>query len=314
MPTPRVLVGLCLAIVAGACRTGGQPETAEAAAPPPAAAAPSAQADDEPTLAAVDDAKAEDEPDGVPDREAEAEPASEASAAAEGEAEDAKAEDHADKKEPRPILILGDSLAATGFGAVLEKRLDATDGLVCYRKGKSASGLARPDFFDWFAEGKKQVEAREPELVVVIMGGNDGQDLTRRKRSEGKRVRWKTEGWEAEYRRRMDAFLEQISAPKRKILWLGLPTMGITSFERKLKMIRRIQKEAVEASDNATYMDTAPFMSDENGKMLTEARVGGKRKLQSIRSSDRIHFTMPGSQYFADHVYPEVMAALGLDP
>ena len=313
MTTPRVLVGLCLAVLAGACRTGGPPEAAEAAAPPPAAVAPSAQADDEPTLAAVEDAKAEDAAEPVPkeDADPEAEPAAEAEAVAEAEPEE-KPEEEAAKKEPRPILILGDSLAATGFGAVLEKRLDATDGLVCYRKGKSASGLARPDFFDWFAEGKKQVEAREPELVVVIMGGNDGQDLTRRKRSEGKRVRWKTEGWEAEYRRRMDAFLDEISAPDRKILWLGLPTMGITSFERKLKLIRRIQKEAVEATDNATYMDTAPFMSDEDGKMLKEARVGAKRKLQPIRSSDRIHFTMPGSKYFADHVYPEVMAALGL--
>jgi hypothetical protein len=339
MKTHRVL-GLCLAVVVGACRTEGQPETARAAAPPPTEVAPSAQPEDEPTLAAAkpdDDRAREPEPESEP----EPEPAPELAAAPEGadaqdEAEadaadadadapadaeptaeavadaDTKPDDPAADTALRPILILGDSLAATGFGAVLERRLDETDGLVCYRKGKSASGLARPDFFDWFDEGKRQVDEREPELVVVILGGNDGQDLTRRKRSDDKRVRWKTEGWEDEYRRRMDAFIGEISAPGRKILWLGLPTMGITSFERKLELIRRIQKEAVEAADNATYLDTTPFMSDENGKMLTDAPVGDKRKPQPIRASDRIHFTMPGSHYFADHVYPDVLAALGL--
>jgi hypothetical protein len=305
MNSQCVLLWLCVAAVG--CRTEGSAEVADAGgaarAAEAAGAAPEARAEPAPA-----DADGEDpQPDstlaavGSPSEQAEA-------AVAEPEPEPTP--EPAPDPGPHTVLILGDSLAATGFGALLEKKLDATDGIVCHRKGKSASGLARPDFFDWIAEGKKQIDARDPDLVVVILGGNDGQDLCRTKRREGNYVRWKKEGWEEEYRRRMDEVLAEISGPERKVLWLGLPTMGITSFERKLELIRRIQQEAVEATEGATYLDTIPYVSDEDGKMLTEAQVGNRRKPQVIRSEDRIHFTMSGSEYFADKIYPEVLTIL----
>jgi len=231
------------------------------------------------------------------------------------EAEVAKAEPEppALPAEPYKVLILGDSLAATGFGALLERKLDAHPHVVCYREGKSASGLARPDFFDWLEMGKKHAEFRQPDLVVVIMGGNDGQDITRRKNGDGKRANWKSDGWAEEYRARVDAFLAGIAAPGRKVLWLGLPFMGLRSLEEKLTLIRDVQKTAVEAlGDGHSYVDTVPFVTTEDGQMLTLAKVGPRGKNQTIRADDKIHFTMAGSEYFADRVYPEVLDVLGL--
>lgn len=213
---------------------------------------------------------------------------------------------------PFTVLILGDSLAATGFGALLERRLDAHPEVVAYRKGKSSSGLARPDFFDWIDQAKRQVEFRKPDLVIVIMGGNDGQDLTRGPRG-GTRVRWDDERWAAGYRERMDALLAEVTGEDRRVLWLGLPTMGLRSLEKKLILIRDIQEEAVAAlGDKGVYLDTAPFVTDEAGELLTHAKVGKHAKPQQIRAEDRIHFTMSGSEYFADRVYPEVLEALGI--
>jgi len=215
--------------------------------------------------------------------------------------------------EPRRVLILGDSLAATAFGVLLEKRLDDHPQIVCFRKAKSASGLARPDFYDWMEESRRQVQARNPDLVIVIIGGNDGQDLTARKKKGG-RVRWKDPDWEQAYRRRVQEFLVGITAPDRKILWVGLPRMGSHSLERKLNLIRTIQQEAVLGMGGAgVYLDTAPFFTDDNGELLQEARVRGRRRPQAIRADDGIHFTMAGSRYFADRVYPEVLALLDLE-
>jgi hypothetical protein len=214
--------------------------------------------------------------------------------------------------ELKKVLILGDSLVATGFGAILEKQLDAHEGVVCYRRAKSASGLARPDFFDWMGESKRQVELRQPDLVVVVIGGNDGQDLAPLS-GKGKRVRWPSEDWNAAYRGRVDEFLAGVRAPGRKVVWLALPPMGLGSLERKLETIRAIQREAVEAlGGEGTYVDTAPWLADADGKMLTEAVVEGKARKQVIRADDGIHFTMAGSQYFADHVFPEVLGVLGV--
>jgi uncharacterized protein len=303
-----VLVGV-LGWVAPACKADGQPEPAGNDAPVVAEPAASSSA-----AAAPDDAGGDTAPTSANDEATLALAAPDPAIAAE-EVEPV-AEEPAPPvvpDTPQTVLILGDSLAATGFGALLERKLDAHPLIKCHRKGKSASGLARPDFFDWNAEGKRQVELRDPDLVVVIMGGNDGQDLTRPPRGEGKRVAWKDEAWADAYRERMDHFLHELQAPGRKILWLGLPQMGLKSLERKLTIIRDVQQNAVEAlGDDAVYVDTVPLVTDDEGNLLDRAKVGGARKESALRAEDKIHFTMEGSQYFADAVYPQVLQTLGL--
>ncbi len=214
--------------------------------------------------------------------------------------------------EPHRVLILGDSLAATGFGVLLEKALDADPRVVAYRKGKSASGLARPDFFDWVDQARRQIEFREPELVVVILGGNDGQDLTPARWHKA-RARWPSPDWEAGYRKRVDALLDTLIAPGRRVLWLALPRTRTVKFEGKLEVIRRIQREAVQArAPAATYLETTPFLQADDGSLLRTAADHGKQR--PLRADDGIHFTMTGSRYLAERVAPAVLAALGLEP
>ncbi len=220
--------------------------------------------------------------------------------------------------QPYKVLILGDSMAATGFGVLLENKLDKHPHVDAYRKAKSASGLARPDFFDWYDQGPAQVEFRKPDLVIVVMGGNDGQDIPPWKGSN--RVRWDTDAWPGAYRDRVDLFLAKISAPiaredgsevSARILWLGLPQMGLRSLEKKLVLIRQIQQDAVAShGQGAVYLDTTPFLVDAQGGLIETAHVDGKQR--ELRAEDGIHFTMPGSEYFADKVYPEVLGALSL--
>lgn len=234
----------------------------------------------------------------------------------EGKAEEAEPEEPKVvlPEEPYRVLLLGDSMIATGFGALLEDKLDAHPHVVCYRKAKSATGLARPDFYDWFDQAPRQIEFRKPDLVVVIMGGNDGQDIPPWKGS--KRVHWETEAWDGAYRARMDDFLGRLREPVEgeegaRVLWLGLPTMGMRSLEKKLVLIRGIQKEAVDAiGEGGIYLDTAPFLAGEDGKPLKQAEVEGK--VRELRAEDGIHFTMSGAEYFADKVYPEVLGVLEL--
>ena len=306
--TPLLLLALAL----GGCDKSSTPAAAgsdAAAAETPAPAEPEA----EPAEAADDPAPA---PGDEPTLAAAAVDASSLAKADAAEPESEAVEQPSEEPAELPkytVLILGDSLIATGFGALLAKQLDAHPQVTAYRKGKSASGLARPDFFDWMAEAKRQVELRKPDMVVVLMGGNDGQDLTHRNKKAGRRVPWKHENWEASYRERMDSFLAQVSAPERDIVWLGMPTMGLRSLEKKLVTIRGVQKAAVEAHDSATYVDTAPVVSNDDGGMLTHAEVGPKKKRKAIRADDKIHFTMAGSQYFADAMYPKILEALEVE-
>lgn len=211
---------------------------------------------------------------------------------------------------PRSVLLLGDSLIATGFGDYLLARLDAHPEIRASRRARSSTGLARPDFFDWMEVGEEEVKRHQPDVVVVILGGNDGQSLQERR--GGKPIHWGKPEWEDAYRRRIDSFASVIAAPGRKIVWLELPATGRKRFEQKLGLIRGLQREVIGSRADARYVDTRGYFTDAEGKALLHARVEGFRKPMKLRMSDGVHFTIAGGRYFASKVYPEVLGALGL--
>ena len=196
---------------------------------------------------------------------------------------------------PRTVLLLGDSLIVTSFGEYLERFLNEQPGVHAVRRAKSSTGLARPDFFNWMKTGQEEVERHRPDVVVVILGGNDGQGLTDEK---GKAVvQWGAAGWEAAYRQRVEDFLHVLEAPGRKILWLELPVVGMRSFENKLGIIRRVMREAASAREDVMHLETKPFFTDSKGSLLLEARVETFRKPMRLRMNDGIHFTEAGGRF-----------------
>jgi uncharacterized protein len=212
----------------------------------------------------------------------------------------------------RTVLLLGDSLIVTSFGEYLEHLLNEHPGIRAVRRAKSSTGLARPDFFDWMAAGREEVERHQPDVVVVIMGGNDGQGLTDAK---GKAlVQWGRPEWASAYRQRVEDFLGVLAAPGRKILWVELPITGLRSFERKLGVIRPLLRETVLAREDSLHLDTKPFFTDSKGGVLREARVQGFRKPMRLRMADGVHFTIAGGRYFATQVFPSVVGLLELSP
>lgn len=206
----------------------------------------------------------------------------------------------ASEEVPAPrILVLGDSFAATDFGRALQRELGRQ--LVVRRRGKSATGLARPDYFDWTEEAKRLLKRHRPDLVIVILGGNDGQDLL----GQGRRVEWGSSGWEAAYARRMDAFLDLLSGEgRRSVIWFELPRMARRGLERKLSVIRRVQAEVVHAHPDAFHFDSAPWFSDEGRPRNVVVLKGNPYPL---RQEDGIHFTRPGAIWLARSVAPSLV-------
>ncbi|WP_208719289.1 SGNH/GDSL hydrolase family protein [Corallococcus sicarius] len=212
----------------------------------------------------------------------------------------------------RTVLLLGDSLIATGFGEYLQTQLSAHPRIRCERRAKSSTGLSRPDFFDWLEVGQQEVQQHQPDVVVVILGGNDGQALhTKVGRPT---VAWGKPDWQDGYRQRLNDFMTAIAAPGRKIIWLELPATGRHRFEQKLALIRGLQREVITGREDALHLDTRPFFTDSRGRALQQARVEGFRKPMRLRMTDGIHFTVAGGRYFANKVYPQVLDVLGLEP
>ncbi|MFZ0325444.1 MAG: hypothetical protein WAN48_15095, partial [Actinomycetes bacterium] len=99
-------------------------------------------------------------------------------------------------KNPVTILVTGDSLA-TYPGVAMAN--DVNNHAKVIVKSFNGTGLTRPDFFNWQVAAEKLTQERHPDAVVVVMGGNDGWNMTH----AGASMTWGTPAWIQEYARRV---------------------------------------------------------------------------------------------------------------
>ena len=198
----------------------------------------------------------------------------------------------------RRVLLIGDSFVRQSFGRGLERELTEA-GFSVLRRGKGSSGLARPDFFDWWQEGARLVAAHDPEVVVVMMGGNDGQDLLQRDRRG--RVRWGHGEWAEHYAARIESFLDVLGAESRRVLWVELPTMRGRRFEKKVESIRAIQRATLARIASARYVPTGDLLRDAKGRLLRTLALGAFAKCP-VHQADGVHLTPEAGEAFAERV------------
>jgi hypothetical protein len=206
------------------------------------------------------------------------------------------------------VLLLGDSLIATELGVELQRLLDETPGYTCKRRARSATGLARQDVFDWIRATRLAVAQRRPELVVVMIGSNDAQDVVppprrRRRRAAFARVNWEKPGWGAAYRARAHALLDEVAAPGREVLWLELPPMRSRSLDRKLRRVRQAQRAVVRARPgDADFLELQSMM-----KSAGTATMTWQQHWRRLRR-DGVHFGRRGSRLLAELILPVIHA------
>jgi hypothetical protein len=119
---------------------------------------------------------------------------------------------------PLRVWVGGDSIAAGPAWAVGEAAA-ATGAATADTEFQVGTGLARPDFFDWYRHLAAVADARDPEVMVLLFGGNDIQPLDR---PDGTAVDHGQPGWLEEYRRRV-AVMDTLAVRGPAWCWVGLP-------------------------------------------------------------------------------------------
>lgn len=210
------------------------------------------------------------------------------------------------------VLILGDSKIATDLGAALQAELARRPELVVVRRGKSATGLSRPDFFDWWAEAERLLAQHTPDVVIVGLGGNDGQELAPRAGERG-RVAWRSAAWPEAYGARVRSLLERLTGEERRVIWLEVTTADRAHLEGKLVLIREAQRQAVEAfGPRASYLRTEHHLRTDDGGVLRQVTLAGDRRAQPLRIEDGIHFSVYGSRWLAPRLAAELLPLIGV--
>ncbi|MCA9705042.1 MAG: DUF459 domain-containing protein [Myxococcales bacterium] len=206
------------------------------------------------------------------------------------------------------ILLVGGSQIAGGLGLYLGNRLTAL-GYTVHRKARSASGLARPDFFDWPAEAARQYAEFRPDATLCMFGGNDGQGLHMGKGADPQWIRWGDEGWDEEYGRRVDAFVDAVTPAGEAMCWLGMPMVRPTKLRGRVQHLNEIYAAKMSEHEGRHFVDTWPLLATPEGEYAEHKTIDGKKV--KLRGNDGVHLTVKGAHYVADELAPAVQAALG---
>ncbi|MEE9413664.1 MAG: DUF459 domain-containing protein, partial [Acidimicrobiales bacterium] len=199
---------------------------------------------------------------------------------------------------PLNLLVVGDSQAEFP-GQALTNR--AVKGKVPYEvefDSRIATGLARPDYFDWpsrLSEVDGTVEA-----VVLFFGGNDYQDME----LDGDRLVRGTDEWLTEYRSRIDLVLDTLSAEARQVFWIANPPVRDSATSQALRDMNSEVRAAASLRRWVTVIAADERFAPSGSFSAYLPDAGGVET--RVRSGDGVHLTAKGAGWLADMIVAEI--------
>ena len=256
---------------------------------------------EDPLLAQGWDPPASAEPDAAPPL-VEAEPLE----AEPREAEPARLEPVVENQPAAPIavLLMGDSMIAGSLGAALTRALARDKRLRVVPAFQTATGLARPDVYDWMKVVPTLIDRERPGLVVCSLGANDP---TRLGLGEGEQpLDFGEPGWRTAYAARVVELMRALTAKGARVLWLGLPPMRSGRFSSHAQYLNAIYLQAAKKVRGVEFLELRMLVSDPSGEYATFVR-GADGRLVRFRLDDGVHYSPAGARaitrWVVDWVY-----------
>ncbi len=149
---------------------------------------------------------------------------------------------------------------------------------------KVSTGLARPDYFDWPAFVAAEMAKYDPDVAVIMVGGNDIMQM----------------GNHETYRSRVGRVMDLMQREGRVVVWVGQPNFGPGREEMALRVkdLNAIFAEEAAKRPWVVFVDTYGLTSWSDGSFAWEQTdVFGN--LVKIRHEDGVHFTSAGGRHLA---------------
>jgi hypothetical protein len=210
--------------------------------------------------------------------------------------------------EPMFLWIIGDSFMEL-FGPALQNDAFETDVIESEVDFRFVSGLVRPDFFDWPAHIRSRMAELQPDAVVVMFGGNDGQTIVQ----DGRNIAPDTPEWLEIYAGLVgEAMDELVDGGAARVYWVGLPIMRDDLFTQRVIGFNEVYQAEAAKRPEVAYVSSFELFQDENGEYSTYLRTDGGDLLE-MRFPDGAHFTWPGAYRLSDHVLGVVAEDWGFE-
>jgi uncharacterized protein len=193
------------------------------------------------------------------------------------------------------VAVVGDSVAHD-LARGMEALFSDSRHVRVIRQTKFATGLVRTDYYNWNAVASAFMRMHKPDIVVVVIGGNDRQAI----RVHGRRYDPLSKGWRADYERRVAHFMRHFQHRHANVYWVSLPPVRSAKLTDAYRVINHIY--AREAKRHGFhYVDVWNKFTTPHGAYSSfgESLEGVRRQ---IRMEDGEHFTPVGRLVFAAYV------------
>lgn len=207
---------------------------------------------------------------------------------------------------PVRIWMGGDSLLGN-VAAGLGRLVDDDPRVVLDADFRVGTGLARPDVLDWPAHLAEQLAAQRPEVVYLLFGGNDDQDMTT---PDGSRAVLGSLAWRDEYARRVGLAMDVAAADGRSVVWIGLPAHEPERLRVAGAVMAEVAREQAALRPAVTYVDTGTILTP--GGTYTETVAGADGSTVDARAPDGVHLTHDGADLIAAALLAPVTTQFGL--
>ena len=146
---------------------------------------------------------------------------------------------------------------------------------------RNGTGLTNPAFFNWEINAEQEVATRDPDAVVMAIGGNDGFNV---QTPDGSLYDPGEPGWETEFARRVAVVSSVLSGDgKRPVYWVPPPTARDREFNEIFAGQNRAVERATESVPALRYVDVystlngGRYSDDAPDRRQARARAAGRR-------------------------------------
>jgi hypothetical protein len=203
---------------------------------------------------------------------------------------------------PLRLWIAGDSLAVVPGESLLRavagnRAIEPVGGV----DGRIASGLERPDVFNWFRHVHEQMRTRRPHAVVLLLGGNDDHGFMTGLPENESLGPFGSASWRAEYARRVGGIMDTVTRGGAFLVWIGLPITRDAEQTRRFDVINAVVQAEAARRPRVSYLDTYVFFAGEDGGYAQYVADDAGR-LVKMRADDGVHFERAAGDLIARKV------------
>jgi hypothetical protein len=213
-------------------------------------------------------------------------------------------------EEPLQVVVAGDSTAKSLGDALIGRTTDVAE-LSFTNDGRVSTGLARSDYFNWGARMQEIIATESPEVVVFMVGANDGQSILE---GDGTVVaQFGTPEWTEAYRQRVAGIMDLAAGDGRRLVWVGEPNVGTGNVQEAVTIGNQLAQEEAASRPWVTYVDVAAMLAGPDGGFSEYLTLPDGSTVRCY-SGDGVHLSVKCLDRVMDDLVPTLTGLYATEP